>query len=80
MLAYWYYVDDLPGLREMMTQFAGRGRYRRWDWRRPWRMPRHRADLRSWGGFPDNSVAEPTARPGGEGERAEAPLVSIKHP
>ena len=80
MLAYWYYVDDLPGLREMMTQFAGRGRYRRWDWRRPWRMPRHRTDLRSWGGFPDNSVAEPTARPGGEGERAEAPLVSIKHP
>jgi len=80
MLAYWYYVDDLPGLREMMTQFAGRGRYRRRDWRRPWRMPHRRTDLRSWGGIPDNPAAEQPAGSGGEGERAEAPLVSIKHP
>jgi len=80
MLAYWYYVDDLPGLREMMTQFAGRGRYRRRDWRRPWRMPRRRTDLRSWGGIPDNAPAERPARPGGDVERAEAPLVSLKGP
>ena len=80
MLAYWYYVDDLPGLREMMIQFAGRGRYRRGDWRRPWRMPRRRTDLRSWGGIPDSPPVERPARPGGELERAEAPLVSLKGP
>ena len=80
MLAYWYYVDDLPGLREMMVQFAGRGRYRRGDWRRPWRMPRRRPDLRSWGGIPDNPPTEGPAGSRFEGEQAEAPLVSMKHP
>jgi hypothetical protein len=80
MLAYWYFVDDLPGLREMLTQFAGRGRYRRGDWRRPWRMLRRPKGVRTEGGIPDDPPKDAPAAPGGEGSRAEAPLVSVRRP
>ena len=38
-LAFWYFVDDLPGLPAMMAQLARHGRYRRGDWQRGARAP-----------------------------------------
>jgi len=80
MLANWYDVDDLPGLREMMMQFAGRGRYRRGDWRNPLRASPPPMGLRSQTGSSDNEPEHRPTTPEDEGDWAAEPIVSMRHP
>jgi hypothetical protein len=80
MLANWYDVDDLPGLREMMMQFAGRGRYRRGDWQNPLRASPPPMGLRSRTGSADDESEGGPAAPDDDADWAAAPLLSMRRP